>query len=85
MESYAGKYKEEYIRYLMGEKQWQDKFYTDPDTTYNGESCFYENMVTFFNSRNPGDSWCYEISESKAENVRYVIPPGIVVKDKKTY
>ena len=79
--------KEEYIKYLRGDRIWENGLYIDPDTTHQlgRESKFYQWVEEYLNTMEENcfnKKWKYTlIGPSKGNNV----PSGIMVKeDEKT-
>lgn len=84
--SFAGN-KNEYIKYLQGEIEWDSSLYTDPDQThYKGkESEFYCWLVAYLNAMEAKyckNQWNYEVVEASEGNKT---PSGInvTIKDDK--
>lgn len=78
--SFAGN-KNEYIKYLQGEIEWDSSLYTDPDQThYKGkESEFYCWLVAYLNAMEAKyckNQWNYEVVEASEGNKT---PSGINV------
>lgn len=81
--SFAGN-KNEYIKYLRGEIEWNSSLYTDPDQThYKGtESEFYCWLVTYLNTmecKYCKNQWSYKVVKATDGNER---PSGIKVTNK---
>ena len=81
--SFAGKNKENYIKYLKGETEWRNEFYIDPDGLYidNKEGSYHYELCHYLKCFDKG----FEYHISKASSNRedgekgYSIPPAIQV------